>query len=151
MRKGGWPLLRGEPVARQCQRFFAGARRALRRGGNPPAPAFPGGETGKGRYRIFNQSGGDRLSLQLGGHFIVATTSIQLPARKDGQGYAGARVELSHQLNGQLHVWHGQQDLFSMQLPLDYAPGLAPRRPAERKKKQPRIYSSAGGEPGAVR
>src|ERR1700685_4715134 len=74
MRKGGWPLLRGEPVARQCQRFFAGPRPALRRGGNPPAPAFPGGETGKGRYRIFNQSGGDRLSLQLGGHFIVATT-----------------------------------------------------------------------------
>ncbi|MGD0436588.1 MAG: ISNCY family transposase [Bryobacteraceae bacterium] len=77
--------------------------------------------------------------------------SIQLPARKDGQGYAGVRVELSHQLNGELHVWHGQQDLFSMQLPLDYAPGLAPRRPAERKKKQPRIYSFSGREALAVR
>jgi hypothetical protein len=77
--------------------------------------------------------------------------SIQLPARKDGQGYAGARVELSHQLNGELHVWHGQQDLFSLQLPLGYAPGLAPRRPAEGKKKQPRIYSFAGRQALAVR
>lgn len=70
--------------------------------------------------------------------------SIQLPARKDGQGYAGARVELSHQLNGELHVWHGQRDLFSMKLPLDYAPGLAPRQPAQRSKKRPRIYVYAG-------
>ena len=70
--RGAWPLLRGEPVARQCQRFFAGARRALRRGGNPPAPAFPGGETAKGRYRIsinpevtdYRCSYGDILSLQ---------------------------------------------------------------------------------------
>lgn len=70
--------------------------------------------------------------------------SIQLPERKDGQGYAGARVELSHQLNGQLHVWHGQQDLFSIALPLDYAPGLAPRQPAQRSKKGSRIYIYAG-------
>ena len=34
--KGAEPLLWGEP-------------RFLRRGGNPPAPAFPAGETGKGR------------------------------------------------------------------------------------------------------
>jgi hypothetical protein len=77
--------------------------------------------------------------------------SIQLPPRKDGHGYAGARVELSHQLNGELHVWHGQQDLFSMQLPLEYAPGLAPPRPAQRKKKPPRIYSFAGREALALR
>lgn len=70
--------------------------------------------------------------------------SIQLPARKGGPGYAGARVELSHQLNGELHVWHGQQDLFSMPLPLDYAPGLAPRQPAQRTRKKPRIYVYAG-------
>ena len=70
--------------------------------------------------------------------------SIQLPAGKGRQGYAGARVELSHQLNGQLHVWHGEQDLFSMQLPLNYAPGLAPRQPAQRSKKRPRIYVYAG-------
>jgi transposase len=77
--------------------------------------------------------------------------SIQLPPRKEGLGYAGARVELSHQLNGELHVWHGQQDLFSIQLPLDYAPGLAPRRPSERKKKLPRIYSFSGREALGVR
>jgi hypothetical protein len=70
--------------------------------------------------------------------------SIQLPARKDGPGYAGARVELSHQLNGELHVWHGQQDLFCMKLPLDYAAGLAPRQPGQRSKKRPRIYVYAG-------
>jgi hypothetical protein len=70
--------------------------------------------------------------------------SIQLPARAGQQGYAGARVELSHQLNGELHVWHGEQDLFSMDLALDYAPGLAPRQPAQRSKKQPRVYVYAG-------
>jgi len=56
----------------------------------------------------------------------------------------GARVELSHQLNGELHVWRGQQDLYSMKLPLDYAPGLAPRQPAQSSKKRPRIYVYAG-------
>ena len=70
--------------------------------------------------------------------------SIQLPARTGQQGYAGARVEVSHQLNGELHVWHGQQDLFSMKLPLDYTPGLALPRPAQRSKKRPRIYVYAG-------
>lgn len=70
--------------------------------------------------------------------------SIQLPAAQGQQGYAGARVELSHQLNGELHVWHGQQDLFSMKLPLDYTPGLAAPRPAQRSQKRPRIYVYAG-------
>jgi hypothetical protein len=70
--------------------------------------------------------------------------SLQLPAQKNGQGYAGAHVELSHQLNGELHVWHGPQDLFSMKLPLDYAPGLAPRQPGQRSRNQPRIYVYAG-------
>jgi len=85
-------------------------------------------------------------------HVIVfGARSIQLPAQKGQQGYAGARVELSHQLNGELHVWHGQQDLFSMKLPLDYAPGLAPRQPAQRSKKQPRIYVYAGRPATAAR
>lgn len=77
--------------------------------------------------------------------------SIQLPARMGQQGYAGARVELSHQLNGELHVWYGQQDLFSMPLPLDYAPGLAPRQPAQRSQKRPRIYVYAGRPATAAR
>jgi hypothetical protein len=41
-RKGGWPLLRGEPLS-------------LRRGGNPPAPAFLE-ETGKGYQQRFASS-----------------------------------------------------------------------------------------------
>ncbi len=69
---------------------------------------------------------------------------IQLPPQKGQPGYAGARVELSHQLNGELHVWLGQQDLFCLKIPLDYAPGLAPRQPAQRSKKRPRIYVYAG-------
>lgn len=78
-------------------------------------------------------------------HVIVfGARSIQLPAGTARSGYAGARVELSHQLNGELHVWHGQQDLYSMKLPLDYAPGLAPRQPAQSSKKRPRIYVYAG-------
>jgi hypothetical protein len=70
--------------------------------------------------------------------------SIQLPAKAGKFGYAGARVELSHQLNGELVVWQGSQRLHAMELPLDYAPGQAPRRPRAGKKKQPKIYSYAG-------
>jgi hypothetical protein len=77
--------------------------------------------------------------------------SIQLPAKKGKLGYAGARVELSHQLNGELHVWQGEEHLMSMALPLDYTPGRAPRRPAGRKKKQPRVYVFAGRPFNAVR
>jgi len=78
-------------------------------------------------------------------HVIVfGARSIQLPAGPGQPGYAGARVELSHQLNGELHVWRGQQDLYSMKLPLDYAPGLAPRQPAQRSQKRPRNYVYAG-------
>lgn len=77
--------------------------------------------------------------------------SIQLPARKGQPGYARARVELSHQLNGELHVWHGQQDLFWMKLPLDYVPGRAPARPRQAKTKPPRIYVYAGRPATATR
>jgi hypothetical protein len=41
-------------------------------------------------------------------------------------------------------VWDQQQWIHSLELPLDYSPGLAPRRPAGRKKKLPRIYVYAG-------
>ena len=79
------------------------------------------------------------------------SVAIQLPAKGGKDGYAGQLVEVSHQLNGELHVWLGQQRLFSMELPLDYTPGRAPRRPAARKKKQPRIYMLAGRPAVAVR
>lgn len=77
--------------------------------------------------------------------------SIQLPASKGKLGYAGARVELSHQLNGELHVWHGEDHLLSVPVPLDYTPGRAPPRPAARRKKEPRVYVFAGRPFNAVR
>jgi hypothetical protein len=59
-------------------------------------------------------------------------------------------VELSHQLNGELHVWLGEQDIYQCALPLEYSVGLAPGRPArsnqpsERKTTAPRIYTLGG-------
>ena len=74
----------------------------------------------------------------------LGARSIQLPALAGGRGYAGATVELSHQPNGELHVWLGDQHLSQSALPTEYAIGLAPRRPAARKRKSPRTYSFAG-------
>jgi len=76
---------------------------------------------------------------------------IQLPAREGRQGYAGQKVELSHQLNGELHVWLGEQRLHRMALPLSYTPGRAPRRPRSEKRKLPRVYVYAGRPALAVR
>jgi transposase len=81
----------------------------------------------------------------------LGARSMQLPAKGGKFGYAGVRVELSHQLNGELVVWHGDERLYSMELPLDYPPGRAPRRPRAAKKKQPRIYSYGGRPAMAVR
>jgi len=75
---------------------------------------------------------------------------IQLPGSAKQQGYAGKRVELSHQLNGELHVWLGDEDIYQCALPLEYSVGLAPGRPAmskkpsERKTTPPRIYTLGG-------
>lgn len=79
------PLLWGEPAARWTTAPLAGAQRAHRRGGNPPRPGFPPeGETGKGESKFLAAAGhslrnnavgrGDRITLQLGCHFLVATT-----------------------------------------------------------------------------
>lgn len=76
--------------------------------------------------------------------------SLQLPPAKNGTGYAGQKVELSHQLNGELHVWLADRRLMQMPLPVDYAPGLAPRRPPARTRK-PRIYVLGGREATAAR
>jgi len=76
---------------------------------------------------------------------------IQLPAKGGKFGYAGSKVELSHQLDGELVVWLGNERLHSVAMPLDYTPGQAPRRPRSAKKKQPRIYSYAGRTALAVR
>lgn len=77
--------------------------------------------------------------------------SIQLPAKKGKFGYAKARVEISHQLNGELHVWQGDQRLHRMELPLEYVPGRAPRRPNARKAKPARIYVLGGRAAEALR
>jgi hypothetical protein len=81
---------------------------------------------------------------------------IQLPAAAGRRGYAGQKVELSHQLNGELHVWLGDQHLHQCQVPLEYSVGMAPRRPnmrarAEKKKPSTRIYTLGGRAALAVR
>jgi len=81
----------------------------------------------------------------------LGARSIQLPALPGKRGYAGATVELSHQPNGELHVWLGERHICQTELPTDYAIGLAPRRPAVRKRRQPRIYSYAGRPAVGVR
>jgi hypothetical protein len=77
--------------------------------------------------------------------------SIELPPLPGGRGYAGATVELSHQPNGELHVWLGDRHIHQMPLETEYAIGLAPPRPAAKKRKTPRIYSYAGRPALAVR
>ena len=81
---------------------------------------------------------------------------LQLPAAGGQQGYAGKKVEVSHQLNGELHVWLGDKRLLRCPMPIEYAPGMAPRRPEMRpkaaaKKKRPRIYVLGGRAAVAVR
>ena len=76
---------------------------------------------------------------------------IQLPAKKGKYGYANSRVELSHQLDGKLVVWSGDERLHTVELPLHYPPGEAPKRPSTRRQKQPRIYAYAGHPATALR
>jgi hypothetical protein len=120
--------------------------------------AKPAREAGNDFRRLSKKLNWDRLfSLRyervVGQDHVVSFGSrqIQLPARNGKQGYAGARVELSHQLNGELHVWLGDTRLCRMELPLSYVPGRAPQRPSARTKKKPRIYVFAGRPAVAVR
>lgn len=54
---GGSPLVGGADSSATCQRFLL-ARSVPRRGGNPPAPAFPPeGETGKGAFKFTAAAG----------------------------------------------------------------------------------------------
>ena len=81
---------------------------------------------------------------------------IQL-ADVQGQGYAGKKVEVSHQLNGEVYVWLENVCLYQGQAPLEHAVGLAPRRPVmssrpkPKKKRLPRIYTLGGRAALAVR
>lgn len=101
------------------------------------------------RDRLFSL----RYERVVGKDHVVSfgSRTIQLPPDEGQRGYAGARVELSHQLNGELHVWLGERRLLRMELPLDYVPGRAPHRPSARVKKKPRIYVFAGHPAVAVR
>ena len=81
---------------------------------------------------------------------------IQLPATAGQRGYAGKKVEVSHQLNGELHVWLRDQRLHQCQVPIEYTVGMASKRPEmhpkpARKKTRPRIYVIGGRAALAVR
>jgi hypothetical protein len=85
-------------------------------------------------------------------HVIVfGSRNVPLPPGPNRAGYAGQTVELSHQLNGELHVWLGQLRLMQMPLELEYTIGAAPHRPAARARRQPRVYVLGGRAATAVR
>jgi transposase len=74
---------------------------------------------------------------------------IALPPLPAQRGYARETVELSHQLDGTLHIFRGDQLLRTLPVPLEEH---AERRPAplttaqKRKNPRPRIYN-LGGRP----
>jgi transposase len=77
----------------------------------------------------------------------LGAQSISLPPLSAHRGYAGETVELSHHLDGRLHLYRGDQLLLALPLPLEEH---AQRRPApltsaqKRKKAMPRIYNLSG-------
>jgi transposase len=77
----------------------------------------------------------------------LGTHSIALPPLPGHRGYAGETVELSHQLDGTLRIYRGDQLLLALPLPLEEH---AQRRPAlitsaqKRKPTMPRIYNLSG-------
>ena len=75
----------------------------------------------------------------------LGAQAIALPPRHRQRGYAGDTVELSHQLDGSLRVYRGDQLLLSQSLPLQE---YRDRRPAShttaQKRKLPRIYNLSG-------
>ena len=82
--------------------------------------------------------------------------TLQLSAAAGQQGYAGKKVEVSHQLNGEVHVWLGDRRLHQSQAPIEYTVGIAYKRPVMRskstpKKRQPRIYVLGGRAAVAAR
>jgi transposase len=87
----------------------------------------------------YERSVGADHVITLGAH------AIQLPPFTNHDGFAGKRVELSHQLDGTLCVWLGAKLLHSQPLPLaECNPRPSSRKRATPKPKLPRIYSFAG-------
>jgi transposase len=75
---------------------------------------------------------------------------IALPPLPAHRGYAGETVELSHQLDGTLHIFRGNQLLRTLPVPLEehaerHRPALLTTA-QERKNPMPRIYN-LGGRP----
>src|SRR5215471_11821746 len=52
---------------------------------------------------------------------------IQLPPVAGANGYAGQKLEVSHQLNGERHVWLGDRHLYQGPAPVEYTVGMAPQ------------------------
>jgi transposase len=77
----------------------------------------------------------------------LGAQSIALPPLPGQRGYARETVELSHQLDGMLRVYRGEQLLLALPLPLEEH---AERRPKlltsaqKRKATLPRIYNLSG-------
>ena len=77
----------------------------------------------------------------------LGANSIALPPLPGHRGYAGETVELAHHLDGNLHVYRGDQLLLTLPLPLEEH---ADRRPKlltsaqKRKRPMPRIYNLSG-------
>lgn len=79
--------------------------------------------------------------LQVGGR------TVQLPALPGGRGYAGRKVEVCQQPNGDLRFYLDRRLLHQLPAPPDAAPVRAPRRhrrSSPARKMPPKIYSYAG-------
>jgi len=68
----------GEPDASMRASAFGWRAACYRRGGNPPAPACPGGETGKGRFK-FLAAAGYFGSAEAPSRGLIRSIPVQLP------------------------------------------------------------------------
>jgi transposase len=77
----------------------------------------------------------------------LGANSIVLPPLPGQRGYAGETVELSHRLDGMLHIYRGDQLLLARPLPLEEHTERRPRlltSAHKRKTPMPRIYNLSG-------
>jgi transposase len=77
----------------------------------------------------------------------LGARSISLPPLPGPRGYAGETVQLSHQLQGALHVYRGDHRLLALPFPLEEQaePRPAPLTSAQKRKTpMPRIYNLSG-------
>jgi len=77
----------------------------------------------------------------------LGAQSIVLPSLPAHRGYAGETLELSHQLDGTLRAYRGDDLLLALPLPLQEHPERRPVRitsAQKRKLSMPRIYNLSG-------